>query len=316
MTERIATWAKRLEQRGNSFGIILRLIYEICVKAQFQGAVHVLASCILSAFCYKDGSLNICFIVPFGIVYLGIIFVFGISNTHRKHRNEMIKEYEISFSKISKALQEECRKDIDLYNEVSNKTLEEMCHYYCTHDVFTEACFRVCAAVDELLQEISGMSTFRVMTFLRTDVGHDSYHINAYSPQEPAPEAYGVQHDLDEFKKSGVRKKSIPVHARPFLNKRFEPIVYTAKEVRREYRDFNVEHPTKLHISIPCTVNGMVVAVLQITSYEECLGGKSSISDLISNVLVIYTSYIKTVYMHQIEHEQLAAALSKNTQEV
>ena len=60
----------------------------------------------------------------------------------------------------------------------------------------------------------------------------------------------------------------------------------------------------------------MVVAVLQITSYEDCLGPKSCIDDLISNVLVIYTSYIKTVYMHQIEHERLAEALSHNTQEV
>jgi hypothetical protein len=316
LADRIAAWAKNLEQRGNFFGILLRLLYEICVNAQFQSAVHVIASCVLGAFCYKNGKPNVCFLIVFAVTYLIIIVTFAISNIHRGHRNELIKAYEISLSKISKALQEECRKDINLYNSLANKSLEEMCQYYKNHDVFTETCFRVCAAVDELLQEISGMNSFCVMTFLRTDDGCDSYHINAYSPQEPVPEAYGTQHDLEAFKKSGIRKKSIPVHARPFLNKRFAPIIYNAAEVRREYKDFNAAHPTKLHISIPCTVNGMVVAVLQITSYEDCLGPKSCIDDLVSNVLVIYTSYIKTVYMHQIEHERLAEALSHNTQEV
>ena len=45
------------------------------------------------------------------------------------------------------------------------------------------------------------------------------------------------------------------------------------------------------------------VAVLQITSYDNCLGTKSNIKDLIENSLAIFISYLKVVYMHQMEHE-------------
>lgn len=316
MTEKLACWAKGLAEKNHFIGIVIRLCYEICVQAQVQSAVHIVAACLLGAFCYKNGALFWKFIIPFAVIYLLIIIVFGISNQHRKIRNDSIRGYEISYPQISKALQEECRKDVELYNVIANKSISEINDYYAAHDVYTEACFRVCAAVDELLQGICTTGSFRVMTFLRTTLDKDEYHINAYSPQEPAPEAYGVSFDLERLKGNNIRKKSIPVHARPFLNKRFEPIIYTDKEVKREYSDFNMAHPTKLHISIPCSVNSMVVTVLQITSYDNCLGSKSNIQDLIKNVLVIYTSYLKTVYMHQIEHEKIAKALEKCLMEV
>ena len=76
MADRIAAWAKNLEQRGNFFGILLRLLYEICVNAQFQSAVHVIASCVLGAFCYKNGKPNVCFLIVFAVTYLIIIVTF------------------------------------------------------------------------------------------------------------------------------------------------------------------------------------------------------------------------------------------------
>ena len=76
VVDKIASWAKGLDRRENFFGKIIRLLYEICVCSPFQGAVHLIASCILGAFCYKDGVLNYKFLIPFGIVYLIAIVVF------------------------------------------------------------------------------------------------------------------------------------------------------------------------------------------------------------------------------------------------
>lgn len=313
MVDRVASWAKALDRRDNFWGKVIRLCYEICVCSPFQSAVHIVASCVLGAFSYKDGVLNCRFLVPFSIIYLIIIVVFGICNQHRKHRNDSIKGYELSFPCISKAFQEECRKDMDLYNLLSDKNLAQIIDYYSDHDVYSEACFRVCAAVDDLLQDISGLKSFRVVTFLRTTNEKDEYYINGYSPQDPAPEACGERFNLDKYKNKyrNKGKKEVPVHARPFLNKRFEPIIYIGTEVESEYLDFNAQHPTKLHISIPCSVNNKVVAVLQITSYDNCLGTKSNIKDLIENSLVIFTSYLKVVYMHQMEHEMWVNSLRK-----
>ena len=189
MVDKVASWAKRLDCQGNFFGKIIRLLYEICVCSPFQAAVHLIASCVLGAFCYKEGVLNCKFLVPFGIVYLVIIVVFGICNQHRKHRNNSIRSYELSFPRISKAFQEECRKEIELYNLLLGKNFAQIVEQCSVHDVYSEACFRVCAAVDELLQEISGLNSFRVVTFLRTTNDKDEYYINGYSPQDPAPEA-------------------------------------------------------------------------------------------------------------------------------
>lgn len=299
MVDKIASWAKGLERRGNFWGKVIRLLYEICVCPTFQGAVHIIASCVLGAFCYKNEVLNAKFIFNFDIIYLIIIAIFGICNQHRKCRNDSIKGYELSFPRISKAFQEECRKNIELYKLLYGKSFDQMVTYYSRHDIYSEACFRVCAAVDELLQEISGLNSFRVVTFLRTTGNKDEYYINGYSPQDPAPEACRERFDLSEYRGKGKK----PVHARPFLNKRFEPIIYINREVEKEYLDFNNQHPTKLHISIPCSVNNKVVAVLQITSYDNCPWTKSNIRDLIDNSLAIFTSYLKVVYMHQMEHE-------------
>ena len=308
MVEEIASWAKKLDARGVWIGKIIKLLYEICVAAPFQSAIHILASCILAAFCYKDGKVNIVFLVWFFVPYIGIIIVFSLCNVHRKHRNDSTRFYESSFPRISRALQEECRKDIELYNRIVDKDISHVVSYYKEHDVYTESCFRICAAVDELLQEISGNRSFRVVTFLRTTGEKDQYCINAYSPQSPTPEAYKENFNIDEYREMchSKERKKIPVHARPFLNKRVEPIILKNREVKDSYYDFNDQHPTKLHISIPCTVNNRVVAVLQITSYCDCLGAKSSIKDLIENSLVIFTSYLKVIYMHQIEHELLS----------
>lgn len=54
----------------------------------------------------------------------------------------------------------------------------------------------------------------------------------------------------------------------------------------------------------------MVTLVLQITSHDEYTGNENNIRDLIDNVLNIFIAYLKIVYMHQIEHEQLANSSS------
>lgn len=312
--ECLAGRAKRLSNRKNFFGLLIRLTYEICVNSFFQSSVHVLASCLLGAYCYANGKVNYRFIIPFGVIYLLLILAFFISNQHRKVRNDLIKEYEISYSKITKALQEECRKDLALYNIICDRSFAKMVEYYSEHDIYTETCFRICVAVDELLQEISCTNSFRVMTFLRTNTTRDEYHVNAFSPQDPAPEMYGKHFGLDEFRR--MKKEAVPVHARPFLNSRFDPIIYVGDEVEKKYTDFNKDHPTRLHISIPCSVNGAVVAVLQITSYEDCLGPKSNIKDLIDNVIGIYICYLKTTYIQQIKHERLASSLNEALGEI
>lgn len=312
--ESLAAWAKRKSNRKNFLGLLIRLIYEICVNSFFQSAVHVFASCLLGAYCYANGKVNYKFLIPFGLIYLAIIIVFAISNQHRKIRNDLIKEYEISYSKITRALQEQCRKELELYNIICDKSFEKIVEYYSDHDIYTETCFRICVAVDELLQEISGTNSFKVMTFLRTKTTKDEYHVNAFSPQDPAPEMYGNHFELDTFRK--MEKKNIPVHARPFLNSRFDPVIYVGDEVEKKYTDFNKNHPTRLHISIPCSVNGAVVAVLQITSYEDCLGPKSNIKALIDNVIGIYICYLKTTYIQQIKHERLASSLNEALGEI
>lgn len=312
--ECLAGWTKRLSNRKNFFGLLIRLTYEICVNSFFQSSVHVFASCLLGAYCYASGKVNYKFLIPFGFIYLAFIIVFFISNQHRKIRNDLIKEYEISYSKITRALQEQCRKELDLYNIICNKSFSKMVEHYSDLDIYTETCFRICVAVDELLQEISGRNSFRVMTFLRTNTTRDEYYINAFSPQDPAPEMYHEHFWLDEFRT--MKKSKIPVHARPFLNPRFEPIIYVGDEVEKKYTNFNKNHPTRLHISIPCSVNGAVVAVLQITSYEDCLGPKSNIKALIDNVIGIYMHYLKTTYIQQIKHERLASSLNEALGEI
>ncbi len=308
LVEKLASWAKGLDRKGKFWGKMIRLLYEICVSSSFQSLVHVLASCVLGVFCYKGEKLNWDFIACFAIIYIIVIVVFFICNLHRKNRNNSIKGYELSFPRISKSFQEECRKEIELYNTIADRDFNHMVDYYSNYDVYSEACFRVCAAIDELLQEISGFRSFRVLTFLRTTGDRDEYYINAYSPQEPAPESLGTKFDLSVYK-STKGKKKIPLHARPFLNERFEPIIYLGDEVKKHYLNFNNEHPTELHISIPCSVNKKVVAAVQITSYNNCLGTKSNIKSLIENSLVIFTSYLKVVYMHQMQHELWVSSL-------
>lgn len=312
MVDKIISWAKKKEQQGKVLGTVIHLCYIICSNSGLQSAVHVVASCVLGAFCYKDGALNGAFLWKFGVIYGLLIGAFYLSNYYKSLRGKLVHGYEVAYSKIRRALQEESRKDSDFYNNLINKALSEIGHYYADHDVYTEACFRVCAAVEELLCEVSGGNSFRVMTFLRTTKEKDQYYINGYSPQEPMPEAYTVIFDLEDFKK--LPKKDIPVHARPFLNERFEPIIHIGDAVATEYKHFNEEHPTKLHISIPCTSQGRVFAVLQITSYEDCLGDKLTIQDLIENVLTLYTSYLKVVHGHQMQHELICATLPKATQ--
>ena len=223
MIDKVVFWAKDLDRHGRFLGKLIRLLYEICVCSPFQSAIHLVASCVLGAFCYKDGSINFQFVVPFGIIYLIAIIVFGICNQHRKQRNSLIKRYELSLPQISKSFQWECRKDVDLYTTLlSSKNFSQMMDCYSIHDVYTDTCFRVCAAIDELLQEISGFNSFRVITFLRTIGDEDEYYINGYSPQEPPPEAASCndgknkgKFDLNLYRAMYEKdKKSVPVHAR------------------------------------------------------------------------------------------------------
>lgn len=309
---KIIEWAKKLERKENLLGTIIRLCYVICVNTYLQSAVHIAASCLLGAFCYKEGVLNWTFLVPFGIIYLLLLIVFWLSNYYKSLRTKLVHGYEVAYSRIERALQKECRKDGEFYNNLINKSLPEIGHYYADHDVYTEACFRVCAAVEELLREVSGGYSFRVMTFLRTTKGKDQYYINGYSPEEPAPESETTIFDLDDLRKA--TKSEIPVHAEPFLNKRFEPVVYLGDAVAKAYKDFNENHPTKLHIGIPCTAQGRVFAVLQITSYDNCLGDRVKVDSLIENVLSIYTTYLKVVHGHQMQHELICTTLAVTPQ--
>lgn len=312
MVAKIITWAKGLEQKDNFWGTVIHLCYVICANAGFQSAVHIIASCLIGAFCYKAGVLNWKFLIPFGIVYLLLIVVFGMSNYYKDSREKLVKGYEVAYSKIGNALHEECRKDAHFYNNLINKSLLEIGHYYADHDVYSEACFRVCAAVEDLLKEASGGNSFRVVTFLRTTKDKDQYYINGYSPQNSTLEADNVVFDLDDFRK--LPKEQRPVHARPFLNERYEPIIYIGAEIESEYTHFNIDNPTKLHISIPCTSQGRVFAALQITSHEDWLDSKSTIRDFIENVLSLYTTYLRVVHGHQMQHELICSVLPTPTQ--
>lgn len=312
MTDRLARWAKRLDKNDKFLGKIIRLCYEIAVWAPFQSAVHILASCLLGAFCYKDSQLNWMFLIPFSVIYLIFISAFTISNQHRKDRNTLIRSYEVSLPRITNAFNVECRKEKELYDSISSalisdvKNVEQFCGKL---DVFSEACFRICAVVNDLLREVSGLDTFRVMTFVRTTGDNDEYHVNGYSPEQLIPESCHIVYNLGDY--TGKHKKKAPVHAEPFINKRAEPVIYMNDEVQKKYLDFNEEHPTKLHIGIPCTVGDQVVAVLQITSYQNIFSSKSNAENFINNTLAIFTSYMKVVYMHQLEHDFWARYVSK-----
>lgn len=306
MVMKLATWAKRLETRDIWFGKFLRLTYEVCVSAVFQSAIHIIASCLLGAFAYKESVLNRAFLIPFFIIYLLFIIVFCISNQHRKAENNITRSYESSFHQINQTLQAQYHSNLTQCNELSRMSRSEVHHYLSDSDDFDSICFQICSDVENLLHEICEESSFRVMTFLRTPEGHrDAYHINAYSPMTPAPEAMGKHFYFDSFVPHGKN----PVHAEPFLNARFDPVVYNAEEIQKRFVDIHTARPTKLYIGIPCDINGKVVLTLQITSYDDYLGNALDLYDLINNVLVIYTTYLKIAYVRHTKYELLSNAL-------
>lgn len=302
MIRNLASWAKNLERKGNWCGKVIRLIYEICVSAVFQSMIHIFAACFLGALAYKDGTVNWEFIIPFGIIYALFLIVFGISNQHRKIENNITKYYEIAYAQITKMLHEECHNSLTLYNNLRKRSAEEILDHFASHAAYTDTCFRVCEVIDTLLQEISGRTSFRVMTFFRSSKGGDHYIINAYSPSTQIPDTNRKPYYFDLLSV----EEGIPVHAEPFLNKRIEPIVYYADEIQKRYKNLNISHPAKLYIGIPCDVNGKVVAALQITSYDESLCKATDIGDLINNVLMVFASYIKVAYTRQVLHELVA----------
>lgn len=312
--ECLATWVKVKDANGEWLGKVLRLCYEICVNAVFQSIINICASLLLGAFAFKDGILNKVFLMPFSVIYLGFIVIFLISNLHRKGRNNTIRGYELSFLRISNALQEEYMNNMKFHQAISEKSLDNMIRYYEEHDTYTDICFRTCNAVENLLQEISGKQTFRVATFLRKIETPNEYGMNGFSPLEPVPESYGKSFPINLAKGKHARKAKCHTHKKPFINPRTEPIILLGDEVKKSYLDFNDSHPTKLHISIPCSVNGEVVAVMQITSYDEnALGNKGDIQVFIKTVLVLFTAFLKVAYSHQLQHETLTAAIKSET---
>lgn len=306
MVMKLATWAKRLETRDVWFGRFLRLIYEVCVSATFQGVMHIIASCVLGAFAYKGAELNWDFVVPFGIGYLLLIGVFAICNQHRKAENSITRSYEDSFHQINQTLREQYHENLTECNELARMSSNRIRQFLMNGDDFDSVCFKVCADVEGLLRQICQKGSFRVMTFLRAPEGNrDAYHINAYSPMMPVPEMMGRHFYFDSFVAQGKN----PVHAEPFLNTRFDPVVYHAEEIQKRFVDIHIAHPTKLYIGIPCDINGRVELTLQITSYDDYLGEVIDLSDLIKNVLVIYTTYLKIAYVRHAKYELMANAL-------
>ena len=304
--KKIIKWSRTQYKNGTLAGKILYLAYEICVNAYVQGTIHLIASCVFGAFAYKEQRVNWPFIVPFIIGYLFVISVFVCCNVHRKNRNRLLAQYECSYSKISNSILTEYRKNLELYSAGKNLSLEDLLKKYKETDFFTETCFRVCDAIKEVLQKESEKE-YRVILFLRTNIDQDEYHINGFSPLSSEPEIYGKSFSLDEL--NAQPKKWLPAHARPFLNNRCEPLILVGqKEVRKVYRNFNDQNPTKLHIGIPIAIRGMVTMVLQITSHDDYKGTEDNIRDLIENVLNLFVAYLKVTYMHQIKHEQIAAA--------
>lgn len=306
--EKVINWAKKLKKQKKFWGEIFDLGYKIGVNAYFQSAVHLIASCLLGAFAYKDSTVNWIFLIPFGIIYLLLIVIFCFCNQHRKNRNNILRQYEYSYSQIEQSLLEEYRKNLDLYNPNNNLALDDLLENYQNVDFFTESCFRVCNCINNILEETTDIK-YRVTIYLRTNIDRDEYRINSYSPLSSEPEAYNQTFILEDFRNKPL--KQIPAHARPFLNTRCEPLICIgAQKVKKVYKNFNVNNPTKLHIGIPISINGMVTLVLQITSHDEYNGKENNVRDLIDNVLNIFIAYLKIVYMHQIEHEQLVNSSS------
>ena len=304
--DRVVNWARSLYQSESFWGKIIYLSYEICVNAYFQGAVHLIASCMLGAFAYREQTFNWPFVIPFGLIYLLFLAVFSLCNVHRKNRNALLERYEYAYPKIAESFLIEYQSNLDLYNTGSNLQLEQLLSKYEETDFFTKTCFRICNAINDVLQKETD-NKYRTTIFLRTNMGQDEYRISAFSPLSSEPEMYRSTFVLSDYK--NVKKKKIPAHARPFLNNRCEPlIIIGAREVSKAYHDFHDSNPTKLHIGIPITINGMITMVLQITSHEECTGTENGIRDLIENVLNIFIAYLKVAYTHQMRLEQFVIA--------
>ena len=181
-------------------------------------------------------------------------------------------------------------------------------------DVYTEASFRVCRAINEYMAEISGEkdNCFKTLSFLKfyDDNGEEKCKVNAYGGDEE-PEIYGKEFNLKELRNH--MEKEIPVYFRPFYKKRNEPIIYIGeKKIKREYKNPNNERPTKLHVAIPCTIDGDIAFIIQITSYVDLKFSKSRIRELIDNNLTIFTFYLKIVYMHQNQFEKIGLHFKNN----
>lgn len=301
----IINWAVKQVRRKTKLGRMLSLCYFILANVYFQGAIHLFASCVLGAFAYKGQDVNWHFLIPFVLIYLLFIFLFSACNIHRKSRNNLLRQYEYAYPKITEFLLTEYREELELYKTGINLSFDDFWQKYKNFNLLDESCLRkVCEAVNYIMRQESG-SKYRVAIFLRTNIDQtDQYAMKVCSPIAPPPEAENKTFKLADFK--GLQKKKIPAHARPFLNQRCEPIILIGeKEIRKAYQDFHEAHPTKLHIGIPIAVNGMVVMALQITSHDEYKGTENNIRDLIDNVLSIFVAYLTMAYMHQLRHEQL-----------
>lgn len=319
--DKIISWAKKQYKLDSIIGQTLKLFYTILVNPIIQSAISIIASILLGIFLHKNQNgatiLNIRFLILFSIGYLLLIIAMLICNYYRGMRNNVIKMYEISHQDIQKALLIEYRRNYGLLDKMTpSPTVNKLNDILLGYDTFTESSFFIADSVYELLEKCQNATRLRVSIYLRTTDEKDTYTMVAYSPICKKPATYGEIYNINDFKKPGIRKKDIPVHAEPFLNKGFERIILLGSEVRKRYRNFNSKKPTKLHISIPAEIEGTVFLVLQITSYDlDWVPPRSNIEDLIDSDLMIYMACLKIAYMHQIIHERIALQYKKLIEE-
>lgn len=309
---KVKAWLNRKDENSVIKSLAL-FLYAFFVNPYIQALTHTIAAVVLGAFFYKGEGINYGFIVPAAIVYLILIILFAVCNNYRAERAKLLKRLEKSNLFIAKSLKIEFNEELKLFDKVKSKNSKNIVEKYKEHDLFSEACQRVCINLNELLEDAYTCNKFSVMIFVREiKEKKDYYELKCYAPlNRNEPEIVETPFNIQEMRFKHANGEKIPAHAVPFIAPKNDVMILLGKGVEDSYVDFHSEQPTMIHIGIPCSIKKNVMFCIQITSYDDCMGKKEDIKEFVENTCYIFSTYLKMVYMQQKNYELLANAAKK-----